>query len=527
MKKWTAFLLALLLVALTLPAGTGMAAEEAPTRIVWFWREGGDIQLPDDSYMSKKILEDLNIEYIHVTSVGMTPEEKLTMLLASGEVPDIIDSYNEKTTELRKIGVIVPLDEYLTEDRIGNLMHNTYAWDTAIGLMLREDGHVWAIPATFAAVSGPTPYIRYDWLEKLNLEVPTTFDELKDVMIAFTKNDPDGNGKEDTWGTSFGGVYSGVSTNFGAEWNSWYINEDNTVDLGFMTDRMVPYIQYVAGLISDGAMNPEILDPNELGSGHGNAVRAGQLGFSFGYNGPGDLTVLEDIRKFQPDAKWGPMLPPKGVYEVGYLPVSGILRQEYCVSQPAVDAGKADKIFELFNYMCDDGGDPANINWDAPYWSVSYGERGVNWDVTEDGKFDSTGNYFPQIKLNNQGKDYLGGRCRRFRTLSMQAAYDSALNPEQWADQQFIYSMPTSNTMSKAAGSLINTEGVEIPAHFVEMERNLDILWNIYINKAFLGQIDIVEGLKQFRQDAEMYNYAQVKADATEMFRSLGKLMAE
>ena len=42
--------------------------------------------------------------------------------------------------------------------------------------------------------------IRKDWLDNLGLEVPTTLDELFDVMYAFTYNDPDGNGKNDTWG---------------------------------------------------------------------------------------------------------------------------------------------------------------------------------------------------------------------------------------------------------------------------------------------------------------------------------------
>lgn len=522
MKKLVTLLLMVVMAASILPMGA--LAEEAPTRIVWFWREGGDIQLPDDSYMSQKILEDLNIEYIHVTSVGMTPEEKLTMLLAAGDVPDIIDSYNEKTTELRKNGVIIPLDEYLTEDRLGNMMNNTYAWDTAIELMRRDDGQVWAIPATFAAVSGPTPYIRYDWLETLGLEVPTTFDELKEVMIAFTKNDPDGNGKDDTWGTSYGGIYSGFSLNYAAEWNGWYINEDGMADMGFMTDRMVPYLEYINSLITDGAMNPEILDPNELGSGHGDAIRAGQIGFSFGYNGPGDITVLEDIQKFQPDAIWKPMMPPTAYYDVGYVPVDGILRQEYCISNDALKAGKIDKIFELMDYMCDDGGNPDDIDWDAPYWAVSYGERGVNWDVTEDGKFDTTGNYFPEIKLNNEGKDYLGGRCRRFRTLSMQAAIDSSLNDDQRADQQMIYSMPASNTMGKEVGAKINLEGAEIPASYVEMIRQLEILWNIYVNKAYLGEIDIAEGLEQFRQDAEMYNYELIKEEMNALFASLSKL---
>ena len=526
MKKFLALLLMAILVASLLPLAA-VAADEPPTKIVWFWREGGDIQLPDDSYISKKVLEDLNIEYIHVTSVGMTPEEKLTQLLVSGEVPDIIDSYGSKTTELRKMGAIIPLDEYLTEEYIPNMMKNTYAWDVASELMRREDGHIWAIPATFAAVSGPTPYIRYDWLRNLGLEVPTTLDELKDVLIAFTKNDPDGNGKDDTWGTSYGGMYSGISTNFAADWNGWFIAEDGTAEWGMMSDRMVTYLQYIADLIAEGGMNPEILDPNELGNGHGDAVRAGQLGFSFSYNGPQDLSVQEDMRKFQPEAEWGPMLPPAGFYDVGYLPVGGILRQEYCISEKAVKEGKLEKILQLMDYMCNDGGNPSAIDYDAPYWEVSYGERGVNWNVTEDGQFDNIGNFFPEIKLNNEGKDYLGGRARRFRTLSMQAAMDSGLNEDQLKDLNFIYAMPASNAMPKVIGAAIPTEGMEFPASFIEMERQVDILWGIYNQKAMLGQIDIVEGLAQLRQDAEMYNYSEIAKEATELFRAAGKLLDE
>ena len=36
---------------------------------------------------------------------------------------------------------------------------------------------------------------RWDWLEKLGMEVPTTIEELHDVLYAFTHNDPDGNGR--------------------------------------------------------------------------------------------------------------------------------------------------------------------------------------------------------------------------------------------------------------------------------------------------------------------------------------------
>ena len=40
-------------------------------------------------------------------------------------------------------------------------------------------------------------WIRQDWLDKLGLAVPTTVDELHDVLLAFKNNDPNGNGKAD------------------------------------------------------------------------------------------------------------------------------------------------------------------------------------------------------------------------------------------------------------------------------------------------------------------------------------------
>lgn len=42
--------------------------------------------------------------------------------------------------------------------------------------------------------------IRQDWLDNLNLQAPQTTDELYTVAKAFTDNDPDQNGKNDTYG---------------------------------------------------------------------------------------------------------------------------------------------------------------------------------------------------------------------------------------------------------------------------------------------------------------------------------------
>ena len=49
-------------------------------------------------------------------------------------------------------------------------------------------------------------FIRQDWLDNLGLKMPTTIEELKEVARAFTEDDPDGNGQNDTYGLAVDGV---------------------------------------------------------------------------------------------------------------------------------------------------------------------------------------------------------------------------------------------------------------------------------------------------------------------------------
>ncbi len=58
-----------------------------------------------------------------------------------------------------------------------------------------------AIPApAITQVEINEMWIRQDWLDKLGLEAPRTWDELVQVAEAFVTQDPDGNGEDDTIG---------------------------------------------------------------------------------------------------------------------------------------------------------------------------------------------------------------------------------------------------------------------------------------------------------------------------------------
>lgn len=62
-----------------------------------------------------------------------------------------------------------------------------------------EDGKIYGIPCRYAEMADISFTIRQDWLDNLGLGMPTTLDELYEVAKAFTFQDPDGNGQNDTY----------------------------------------------------------------------------------------------------------------------------------------------------------------------------------------------------------------------------------------------------------------------------------------------------------------------------------------
>ena len=193
---------------------------QSPTVITWYWNES-NVQLPEDSYICKKIKEDLNIVYIHKTPAGTDFDEKLELLISSGDIPDVITSYGALTTNLVKWGIARPVEKYLTSEYLPNVIRIQQNWDLAVKYLTAADGHVYAVPNCNnpASMIAEVPFIRYDWLENLGLEVPRTFEELREVLIRFTLDDPDRNGVDDTIGTMANEFWGMVpyALNFGAD----------------------------------------------------------------------------------------------------------------------------------------------------------------------------------------------------------------------------------------------------------------------------------------------------------------------
>ena len=99
------------------------------------------------------------------------------------------------------------------------------------------------------------------------LDMPETFEEFKEVMRAFTEDDPDGNGADDTYGfvSSYQGPYNRewnglefLAVAMGAP-NEWrYENGEMVPD--FATDQWLTMLTYIKDMYDSGYMNKDFAE---------------------------------------------------------------------------------------------------------------------------------------------------------------------------------------------------------------------------------------------------------------------------
>ncbi len=142
-------------------------------------------------------------EMTNVSLVGTIPqtnsneEEAYNLMLASGDLADIIGYKDTAVMEqLGRDGGLIALNDLIDKyaPHIKAKLESDISFRNACYAL---DGNIYTIPKAQTLFSAEYWWIRQDWLDNLGLEIPTTVDELHDVLYAFRNNDPNGNGKKD------------------------------------------------------------------------------------------------------------------------------------------------------------------------------------------------------------------------------------------------------------------------------------------------------------------------------------------
>jgi putative aldouronate transport system substrate-binding protein len=132
-----------------------------------------------------------------ISQSNSNEEEAFNLMLSSGKLADIIGFKNSAELEkLGRDGGLIPLNDLIKE----HAPHIQQVLDTDAKFRQGAtalDGNIYYIPKNQTLVSAEFWWVRQDWLDKLNLEVPTTVDELYTVLTAFRNDDPNGNNEKD------------------------------------------------------------------------------------------------------------------------------------------------------------------------------------------------------------------------------------------------------------------------------------------------------------------------------------------
>ncbi len=164
---------------------------------------GSDVEPTSWSAWEDKYKEMTGIDIEFTKPVHNEYYQQLSLAFTTGDIPDAME-----------LGSLY----YPTYANNGALWDMTDAWESselkASGILdeqfveaLRlQDGRIYGFPETRG--NGTVTYIRQDWLDNLGLEMPTTYDEFIAVLEAFTHDDPDGNGIDDTYGVTMPGLVS-------------------------------------------------------------------------------------------------------------------------------------------------------------------------------------------------------------------------------------------------------------------------------------------------------------------------------
>ncbi|MGI2295279.1 extracellular solute-binding protein [Paenibacillus sp. GXUN7292] len=343
----------------TTPKGN-TAEEKAIT--YQFLRNSGIAEYPADGGEARKVLTEAaakagvkGVDFVAQQAPGDDYNTKLNLLASSGELPDFFDIDALTLSRFVEQGLVQPIDEYLkAAPNLMKLIPQHY-WE-----QVTFDGKIYALPNGLREEAFNSPnvgsiLIRQDWLDTLNLKAPTNLDELYTILKAFVNDDPDQNGKKDTFGFS-GTKLSRFNSIFGAYGvipNFW-IERDGQIKKGFTLPETKQALALLQQWYKEGLIDPDfpVMESKQLNEKIINS-KIGLFENDAYLVDPKANPTSEALNKTTPSSKLVLIPPPKGpegksgtpqVNAVAAAPLRAL----------SVNAQDPERLFRFLNWFVDD-----------------------------------------------------------------------------------------------------------------------------------------------------------------------------
>ena len=238
-------------------------------------------------------------------------EEKIKLMIAADELPKLIKlGYSPAFVATLKAGQFWELGPLLQEYSHLSQLDPIYYKNISV------EGKIYGIPIMRDFGRAVIQY-RKDWLGRLGLQVPVTLEDWYQVIKAMTLNDPDGNGKQDTYGMllekrynqDVSSILTRISVAQGGP-NKWLLQNGHFIP-EFMTEPFLETMKLFRRLYEEKLINSDfvIVDSNEIAS----IYDLGRAGIQI--NGGNVQTWLDKLIKVVPSAvvDVAPLAGPDGI----------------------------------------------------------------------------------------------------------------------------------------------------------------------------------------------------------------------
>jgi putative aldouronate transport system substrate-binding protein len=245
--------------ALTLTACGGGEAPAADSGKVTMMAPYLGAQPPNTSGAVQKKLEELTGKTVNITwAPNASYEDKTNITLASSDIPQVmvIQGKSPGFVKNAEAGAFWDLTDKLKD------YPNLKTTLPDVQKNASVNGKVYGVFRGRAPMRTAVMF-RQDWLDKLGLKAPETTEDLYKVAKAFTEQDPDGNGVNDTYGITipkWGALGSNSPYDVIEEWygtgNRW-TEKDGKLVPSFETDEFLEANRFVKKMVDEKLINPD------------------------------------------------------------------------------------------------------------------------------------------------------------------------------------------------------------------------------------------------------------------------------
>lgn len=474
-KNWVKVLALILAVAILASVSLAAKKEVAkPKKIVAFLDTISIKESGQDEFIKEyKKFTGIDLEIIQPVHVQYY--EKLRLAFAAGELPDVVEIAELNYVNYANEGAFVDLEPYIKKSAICKKI------DKQNFESVRVNGKIYGYPKEKG--DGPVTYVRTDWLKNLGMKAPTTWDEYYNLLKAFTLNDPDKNGKNDTYGFTAPGPTGDNAISFASNYYrdiymdaspEFEVRNGKWID-GFSQPSMKGALERFHKVYQEKLIDPEIFT-NKTSTCR-EKFQSGKAGFFTYWYGLWNTKLERDLRRNLGNTASITSIPAiKGSYYAARIP--GLLAIP-------VNTKNAEAAFKYFLDYSHDGGQGQML--------FVHGVENVHWSK-KDGVYSKLPLLFNPTALYT----------KNFFNI------ETVMTP--WKDP-----FPMDERIIKSRDDFMKSYRQAslqpMPESRLKVDQELYNLKNEVMGKVLLGEMTVDQGLAKYKKEAGALGIKKIVAD--------------